>query len=340
MKKVLITGMSAPQTSANGNQRALSFAGVLSKVLTEAGHNVTIEPPSMWWTQEYVDSYDSVLLGISPITSLSANNAYGALHAINMLWGSDALTLFVDAPRPVQIPTSLRAIQSNPENLIKSFYSFRRGYKDAAAQLDSLLNAVNLLATSEWPTTLYPSLPWASKDTVAEQLPHGARHGLEGVNLDSHLLAQNPPKDVDRVSRWAIDNPKSSWAAKKTKTLLYPVIPMKSTRFLSDADIETTLSHSIGALIAPDREGLWWSYRYMQSMNSGTPIATEWRESGVLGEPWSVLGSAIEAMSPKERKSLSWEQTSTYINAIPSKEAAVEIIEELIGLRELTKETK
>jgi hypothetical protein len=340
MKKILITGMSAPQTSSNGNQRALSFAGVLSKVLTEAGHSVTIEPPNMRWSQEYVDSFDSVLVGISPITSLSANNAYGALHAINMLWGSDALTLYIDAPRPVQIATSLRSIQSNPKSLIKSFYSFRRGYKDAAVKLHSLLNAVDLLAASKWPTTLYPALPWTSLDKLAAQMPEGARHSLEGVNLDSHLLAQNPPKDVDRVSRWAIDNPKSAWVAKKAKTLVYPVIPMKSTRFLSDDDIETTLSHSIGALIAPDREGLWWSYRYMQSMNSGTPIATEWRESGVLGEPWSVLGSAIEAMSQKERTSLSWEQTSTYMQAIPDKQEATKIIEELLALRELTKEKK
>jgi rRNA maturation protein Rpf1 len=46
MSKILLTGMSAAQASRKANARTLSFAGVLEKSLTNAGHEVLWEVPS------------------------------------------------------------------------------------------------------------------------------------------------------------------------------------------------------------------------------------------------------------------------------------------------------
>lgn len=334
MSRILITGMSASQVSINANKRSLSFAGLLKDVLEQSGHQVVMIEPDITWEKENLDYYDSVLVGISPLTSLSANYAYGALHVIDLLKNDEKLTLFIDAPNPSQIKAGLTAINTWNGNLTKEFYRNRKGYSLAVTKSDKLLSVVDFLLNETWPTTVYPLLPWNKEVSISSQLPDGAANSLFGINLDFHILKKNTSGPTDRTARWIADNPDSPWTKKKLSTLNYPAMPMKWNKGWTDSQVEQQIGQSIGALITPHKETTWWTYRYIQAMNTATPISSLWLNTSAIGHSWSYLASAIEEMSAKERYDLSRAQTDAYLAHIPSKEKAIDNLQDALGIRE------
>lgn len=328
MSKILITGMSAPHASMEANKRSLSFAGVISAVLSQQGHDVTQVDPEVSWTTQDLEQYDSVLVGLSPLTSLSANRVYGALSVIDVFLESKKLFFFIDAPEPAKITFSLRAMAKNPNNMTKSFYSYRKGYSHASQPnvLSNLIDVVDYLLNESWPVTLYPSLPWTSSEKVANQLPQGAT--LKGVNLDSYLLTNQDILEIDeRDKKWAVDNYLTTWAKSTISTLSFSTVPMKWHKGWSDAEVQSQISRCIGALIGPyPVGGTWWSYRMIQCLNSLTPVATDWKESGVLGKEWLHLAASIEEMTKEERYQLAMDQRDSYVASVPTRRnAAIEL---------------
>lgn len=321
MSKILITGMSASHASESANARSASFASVIRTVLVLQGHEVVQLDPEVSWNTKDLDQYDSVLVGLSPLTSLSANRVYGALSVIDVLLDTDKLVLFLDAPEPNRITSSLRAIIKTPDNLTKPFYSYRKGY-DTASQpnmLQNLLDIVEHLLTKEWPTTLYPSLPWQDKDKVAAQLPAGAASSLLPISLDSYLINNQDVIELERREKWVVENYSSSWVKSTTATLQRPTVPMKWHKGWTDAQVESQIAAGVGALFSPHLNGTWWSYRLIQCINTLTPVATDWRESSAIGSSWSHLASRIEDMSQEERNALAKDQRKEYTNAIPTR---------------------
>ena len=339
MSRILITGMSASQASLNANRRSLSFAGVIHDFLTESGHDVVMCDPRVSWSLEDVEEYSAVIVGVSPITSLSANKAYGALNLIDLLWEDPRLRLLVDAPHPAQISASLRSVSTKPGNLTKPFYAYRQGYQLAANKTVStrLLGAVERLLNDTWPETIYPSLPWRDSFLVSDELPAGARSGLSGINLDSFLVAESAPKgDIEKIAKWAADNTTSTWTKKVQKTLALPVSPMRHTKGEDDRQVSSQILRSVGSLISPHRDGTWWTYRYIQSLNAGVPVATDWKESQHIGNSWSVLPATIEHLSDGARRDLAWDQLQDYMSAIPRRENVRKTLEDLLGLHSKT----
>jgi hypothetical protein len=334
MSKILITGMSAPQMSINANSRSLSFAGVIEKVLTDAGHKVAMIEPDITWTEENLDYYDAVLVGFSPITSLSANKAYGALHIMHVLRKSKKLCLFIDAPQPAQLMASLRSIALHPKNLTKEFYSNRTGYQLAQdpSMSSRMLEVINRLLNNEWPKTLYPSLPWKSQESVIGELQPKVEGSLHGINLDAYLVSPAPVYKDERIDKWAADTFSTKWVKTTLNTLKYPATPMKWNKGWTDSQVYAQISPALGSLISPHRDGTWWTYRYAQSLNAGTPIASEWKETQIIGSSWNVLAAHVEEMNEQERDKLSYAQKMDYIASIPSKEGARERLETLIGI--------
>ena len=326
--------MSAPQTSANSNRRSMSFAGVIEKVLNNAGHNTVMIEPDITWTKENLSYYDTVLVGISPITSLSAHYTYGALNTIGLLHGTAKLKLFIDAPNPKQITSSFNAIKSWPDNLTKSFYSTRKAYSLAKTDEKKkyLLNVVDLLNEETWPTTLYPSLPWGLSDAAFNEVPKPAQKQLTAVNLDSHLLKKEHNFNKNRTARWTADFVDSQWTKKKLSTLKNPAIPMKMGKSWSDTQVEEQISNSIGALVSPQKNGTWWTYRYIQALNTRTPIATAWLESNAIGHSWAYLASTIEDMSADERFTLAKEQLDAYVESINTKNESTKSLLTVLGI--------
>lgn len=336
MSKIFLTGMTAPQSSLNANTKNLSFSSAINLALQNAGHTVVWGDPKIDITKEELDSYDSVVVGIAPITSLSANKIYGALNIINSLWGSDKLILLIDAPNISQISTTLRSVKNNPGTLTKEFFSNKKGYSSVVSneklKLD-ILKAIDKLLDEDWPTTLIPVLPWKQSYSDKElNLPELAKKSITYLNLDSYLI-EDPIEPLDRVEKWTSDQPESTWTKKISKTIELPISPAKINKGSTDRDVLEQISRSVGILLSPYKnEGTWWSYKYVQSINSLTPIATLWEESGSLGSEWNLLASTIDSMSEEKRALIATAQRESYIAKIPNKKQSIEMLEKALKL--------
>lgn len=334
MSKILLTGMSAAQASRKANARTLSFAGVLEKSLSDTGHEVLWEIPSIEWTKEFLDQFDSVIVGISPLTSLSANYCYGGLHVISELLDDERLTLLVDSPQPGQITASLKSIAANPQAFTKDFYANRKGFQQASqdAVRTRLLATVERLLTATWPTTIYPSLPWQDSSAVSKQLLEPANQRLVGINLDAELLERTTNR-IDRRLKWSADSLNSPWAQKVATGLVYPISLMKWNKGWTDDLVEEQIARSTGVLITPHKkDGTWWTYRYIQAMNTETPVASLWTETVKIGESWGTLAANIEALSQDGRNTIATKQREEYLSAIPSLSEARENLHKTLGI--------
>lgn len=324
--------MSASQASPSANIRTLSFAGLLHRSLTEAGHDVVWGDPDVNQTKAALNKFDSVIVGVSPLTSLAANRVYGALSIIDHLWGSPKLSLFIDAPQVSQIESSINSIKSKPEAFAKDFFSYRKGYQQVAADeklRSRLLKCVTKLSESEWPTVMYPALPWSKDGSVKKLLPSGVVD-LVGINLDSYLI-QDRFIFEERRQKWSVDNYKNDWVDATLKTLTFPHAPLKWNKGWTDSQVVEQIDRSIGVLIAPQkREGSWWTTRVGQALGSYTPVITDWKQSSSLGPEWDILAATFESMSDEKRLLIATAQRESYMSRIPTKLMAVELLESTI----------
>lgn len=333
MSKIFITGMTASQTSEKLHQRTKTFAGMLKDTLSSFGHEVVFGNPSVSMTLNEVNQYDAVLVGVAPIGSMAANKVYGALSIIENAESLGKLTLYVDSPSTSLIAPNLRSVISSPESLTKKFFSSRKEYNLVSSSKhisSALLSTVERLEKEDWCTTIYPKLPWKKEELV--KLAPNAKKNLFGVSLDQFYLSHAPLSQGSRDEKWALEH-HNRWASKVVKTLSLPVSLMKSTKTTNDLVAERYISSSIGVILPPDdRDGTWWNYRYIQALNSGTPIFTEWQESQTIGSAWSVLPSNVDTMSPKNRELLATAQWESYNNNLESKEQSKKTLESLLRI--------
>lgn len=338
MKKILITGMTSPQSSRRLNEKSLSFAGALSSILEDSGHAVEWAEPSVFFTKEDLKGFDVILLGIAPALSVTSNKAYGVLSMIDLLGDDDRLRLFIDTPEPSRITANLRALEKDISQIFKSFYSLRKHYRDVVPNesvKSAIANGVDRLRSSEWPSTLYPATPWSEDLEVAAKLPERAVDSLSGVFVDSYYVRQDIARiSADKVRRWLIDTTKTKWAERTTHTLSLPHHPMKENKGATDEAVFNGIARSIGSLISPTGDGqLWWSYRLAQSMNATTPIASDWRVTSKIGSSWSHLAAGIEEMSYIDMYELSVSQKEEYIKSLPSRDIVKEKLETALGIK-------
>lgn len=328
-----MTGMSSAHTSPKVHATSLGFYGALYRALTEiGGHEVAWGAADINLTKQDLDKFDAVLVGISAPTSVSANNAYGALNIINLLYGSPKLRLIVDSPQSWQIEQSLNSVLNNPESLIKDFYSKRPGYQVAKTKLPELIEACSILMKAEWPITVAPTLPWKSVESIEDVLPAGAKNKVVAINLDSLLINPENHYFMDRTDTWLTDRTDTEWSKKAANSVSSEIQNMKVSKKETDLDIELKIKTSLGVFISPQkrRGGTWWTYRYVQALNSGTPIATEWRESSRLGGDWSLLPPQIEDMSDIERSYLAAKQKASYTSKLPNKQDIINSLNNIL----------
>lgn len=335
MTKVLISGMTASQSSSVYSERSVTFIGSVARALRDAGITVDWQVPSM--SRDEIDKYDKVIVGVAPVLSLAANRSFSALSLIESLWDSEKLTMFIDAPEPGKIHASLRSIAKNPDSLTKPLYSRRPGYSAIATDkkyASKVAQIIEILTNEKWKNTLVPILPWSTTEKSLAGLPKTITESCVGINVDSIALEQISDKNMPRYNQWVVENEHTKWIKNSSKVLVYPCTPAKTKRTDGDAAVLDAMSSSIGVLIGPhDDKVLWWSSRFAQAMNTRTPIATEWRDSHVIGDAWSHLASGIEEMNIEDRYELSTAQRSQYIESIPNKQQLTDTLLKELKIR-------
>ena len=325
MANILVTGMTSPQSSKRLNCKSVSFTGAVSSILEEYGHTVDWLNPSVLFTVDDLKKYDSIVLGIAPVLSITANKAYGVLSMINLLQNDDRLTLLIDAPEPSKISANLRAVEKESGKLFTPFNAMRKQYEHVVLNdkaRASVIGGTTFLANSDWPTTIYPHMPWLVNKKIEEKLPKGAEDSLADICVDSHYIADGSSRlHRDKIRRWSIDTDNTKWSKSTISSLSLPCSPMKHKRSANDSDVSDFIEKSIGSLLSPSKDGLvWWNHRWVQSLNAATPIASDWRITSTIGSAWSHLAAGIEEMSYIDMYELAVTQKEEFIASLPSRD--------------------
>jgi hypothetical protein len=314
----------------------------MAKALHDGGADVTISEPSIYTTKEQLAEYDSVIVGIAPPTSIAANKIYPAFALASRAKEVGNLSLFIDAPEPYKLQSSLKSCYLNMSDLQKDFYSRRKSYSELVSNQNlrqEVLGFISYLYTEKWPKTFYPSLPWSQNNFISQHLSGTDETNLVPVSLDSYLLKSPYVVKEFNISKpyWTCDSPKTDWAIKTISSLIYDVVPTRVNRWEEEEDTLLRIKRSIGTLISVYRSGdPWWSPVLAQSLSCGVPAITEWRLSGDFGwGEWRYLASDVETMDESERFRLSEKQKTSYLAAIPSWEEAVEKLLHQIQLNDL-----
>lgn len=322
--KILFTGMASSHGSPNGN---VSFFNTIAKAV-DSYADITWSAPKLSWTKSELDQFDLIFFGLIPPTALSANKIYGAMHVLGLMFHSPKLRLVVDGQQIWQYKNSIEAVKRDVSSLFTSFYSKRTDY--SAAREDSNRKYIDLaskyLGSEIWPTTYYPTLPWTSHERAVAALGFGTPGKFVGVNLDSILINTEPYTATGRGDHWSVDNDKGVWVKKLSRSLANPVHPIKSSRVLSDSDAISSMRSSLGMLVAPQERGVgtWWTYRYIQALNSNTPIVTDWTDTITYDRCWSHLGYQIEDMPGLQRISVARDQLESYQSSLKNKNHTIE----------------
>lgn len=337
---ILVTGMTSSQVppSASTYDPKTTYASILVGALRDAGHTVEWRIPSILDERSAFDQYDSIVVGIAPITSLGANHAYGALSTIQRLLKDPRLMYFIDAPNPKQIRQSIRSVMSNSGSLVKLFYAARKGYDEAInpKTFERLFQAVMFLGLDEWPVTFWPMLPWHSGSMVFD-LRNELTPNLVGLNLDAYAMNWLETGDKAGIVQepiWTIDFQNDKWLKRNGGSLTLPVYLAKPSKAVKEPEVADAIADSRGFILPPQKSGhTWWSFRLLQSMSYGTPVATEWRESSSIGLAWNYLPYRIEEMDEIDRKQLAFHQRYSYLDSVPDVEATINYLNELLSVR-------
>ena len=314
--KVLFTGMlsahcKAP-TAVSNKTFFTSFSLAFPEIYPEA--EIEWKAPDLSWDKEFLSQYDLIFIGVVPPTSLSANMIYGALKTLETVYEWENVHLLLDSPQLWQYVPGFNAISKDPSYLVSDFYSKRPSFSkaDTYKNVSAFKNVADRFLNTPWPKTLYPALPWQTDVAFAKYLPNVDKS--HAVNLDHYFLREANPSFSEKNNSWAVENYKSKWAQKLDKTVSNEFTELKLGRTFNDSHAETVIKEAMGLVIPPiDRGvGTWWSYRYIQGLLSGTPIATDWTESMTLGAAWSVLPYQIEEMSTAQRWDLARQQLESY----------------------------
>lgn len=323
--KVLFTGMASSHCKKPSNT---TFFSTLADVVSEFAE-VVWETPKLSWVKEDLDQFDLIIFGMTPPTALSANKIYGAMHLLGLMYHSSKLRLVVDGQQMWQYKNSLEAVKRDVEVLFSKFFSKRTGYSEAKNHRRKYIDlAASYLSSGYWPKTYYPSVPWKSTEKVSEVLGFIPTGRLQGLNLDSMLILPEPAAQRSRLNSWAIEDVNRSWYVDLQPTLRFPGIDVRLSKFSNDFIAGNDIRTSMGLIVPPqDRKiGTWWSYKTIQGLNSGTPIATLWQESINLNESWGYLPYQIEDMTESERLLVAKNQLESYYSAIPSRSRLIEEI--------------
>jgi len=319
--KVLITGSTAQQSSLKTALRFTTFAALMYKSLTDSGASVDFMEPSSKMSKEELSSYDAVLVGIAPPTSLSANKIYPAFAIANKARELGNLIVFIDAPEPYKLQASIKSCYLNVSDLKKDFYSRRNNYDELLTDSEfsaDVYSFIKYLYTQQWPTTIFSSLPWSDEQALASAIPNIDGSKLFGVNLDYQILKESPAIESlnGEQTFWTCDAPKTKWATSIEKTLRHPMTPVRHSRWEHRDEITNRMSESVGTLISTYRSSEpWWTPFLAESLALSKPVVTDWRFSSQLGAHWSHLASTVEEMSALERAELADSQKSVYLDA-------------------------
>lgn len=326
--KIFITGCTASQASPGNLSRHTSFTGLLTKALTDLGHDVINSYPRFSYSKEYLDQYDLIFVGLSSPSNISSHYAHGAFALAEKARELGKLNLIIDTPEPQKIKNTIRDFYNKTDDFYKPFYQKRLQYEEASESVnrEKIDSFINHLHTEKWGRVFVPSMPWFSKEILLKNLTNVPEENIVTLCYDRFLIdsAEDRVTPID-TNYWCADSINSSWTKKISKTLNLKIYPTKANNYSTDEMVIGRMRSSHGVLVTTYQGGdPWWSVAIPQALIAGVPVVTDWRHTAELGAEWAYLPSMIEEMSPKERLTVAQNQKDFYREAAPSYEDSLE----------------
>lgn len=319
---MLLTGCTAQQISPAVHERVPTFAGLVHKALVEQGADVVWTEPVIEMDEDFVSMFDSVVVGLVSPASLAANHLYPALAVARAAHNVNNLLFLLDSPEPHKVWSGILSVVRNKGTLVKDFYARRRSFQKASSPevYKSLQGFLETLTVEEWPSTIFPTLPWSSESRLLRHIPNLSSDKAVPLQFDRglDLPLPNPLVPVEQKLVWYADNSDTEWVSKLANTLTFPIETLRKDRYETSVNLAERLRGSIGTLATTYRSGEpWWTPLISLSLLNKVPVVSDWRHTYVLGEAWRHLASSIEQMSFDEREQTAKEQFSLYIEAVP-----------------------
>ena len=329
MKKALITGATSSHGSLEAHNRISRFAGLLNSSLSFSSVQSHMGFVPFNTPKSELDENDLIVVGISPISSLSANKFYNSLKVINHFKGSSKLKIMIDAPDPHLAFQSYKSVLSKPELLTKSLYSAREGYSQVADSPTEMLSAMEFLLSGDY-DLIVPSMPYKTISRSEYGIPEGGQ--TFNYNFDYIFMNNFHISEKASARYWLAENAKTKWATDISKTVKNPVLGVKRNAYDTSKDYVSRMQNSYGFLLNTYRNGLpWWSLNIMLALSCGVPVFSDWRYTSELGLSWSGLPHSAEDMNQIDRLVLSQNQLKVYAEKVPSiEEISVQLKEQLL----------
>ena len=320
MKKVLITGATASQTSGEAHKRNPRFAGLLNTSFSFSGVHSEMKSLPIDIDSKDISTYDKVIVGLAPITSLSANKMYTALRTLGLAMEQDKAVVLLDAPDPSTVYQSFNSVLNNPDILKKALYSKRDGFDAVISDeklFDSMLSTISKLVDGAY-TVVVPALPYFSGSRAVYGIPNESFVLVE-LNFDGLFSDKHFDETISEPKYWSAENHKIKWTQDISKTVSKPVIGIRRSPYDSEFDYIDRMRESIGFLLPTYKNGTpWWSYNTMLALSCGVPVFSDWRHTGALGLHWSGLPHIVEEMTKSDRQSLAMSQRESYLRNTPN----------------------
>jgi hypothetical protein len=320
MDKVLVTGATASQYSREAHDRSTRFGGLLSDALQNCGVSVDVKSMGIESSSKDLTDYDSVLVGMAPITSLSSNKMYTALHTFMNAYEDGKAKVFFDAPEPHLVYQSFKSVLNNPAILSKNLYAKREGYEKVSTDVilnKKILSTIEFLLDGDY-DIIVPSVPYYEASRENYGIPLGKSGQFYALNFDSKFKDDFNILLGEQAKYWSAENISSKWSRNISKTIAKPVLGIKRSSYDTNKDYVSRFQHSYGYLLETYKNSTpWWSPNIMLSLSCGAPVFSDWRHTGSLGTTWSGLPHSVEELTHEERYALSVGQKESYLKSAP-----------------------
>lgn len=334
MKKVLITGATSSQHSIDAHKRNSRFSGLLTAGLNFSGVFGEMKSLPIDFDRKILDEYDTVLIGLSPFSSLSAHKSYAVLNTLSKVLDSGKpFKIILDAPDPHLIYTSYSSVLKNPSIFTKSLYSSREGYDKVVSDevyKNELFDAIKFVLSGSY-DTISPKLPYYNFSREEYGIPKNINKEDYSLSFDSIFKDTFHVKLGEKSKFWCTDSNNTVWAKKMSATLAKPVLNLKRTQYDTELDLISRFQQAYGYLLPTYKNNLpWWSPNIMLSLSCGIPVFSDWRHTGAISSYWSVLPQSAEDMTNEQRYELSVMQKETYLSKTMSWEEVCKISTEIV----------
>lgn len=342
--RIMITGMTRQQCGRPHQLGAQTITQMYKDALRHAGHDVIHDAFDGSPGLDLVVRCDAIMVGLSPLSSVTSHHMYYALHAITVAQNHGIpLTLYVDDWKYPAIVPSLEAVLKRPDTLVKDFFAKRPGwgYYKVPKYRDILVSAVDRLVNQEWPPTVFPAFAWGDHGKLLTHTPRVTTSLAVDPTPFSHRYPLNIVDPADRKREWILGTlaDHRQWIEKQGAAWPVRYIGSRGSKApekLSEHDLVGTYGGSWGVMSPPYRKLLgtgWWRNRFIYAAAARAILFCDPDEAPQLGSDYRTPLPVIEGMSERSLDLWASRQRAMFITWTPEKDEMAEALASFVTRR-------